>query len=63
VAFVESRLSTLAGHEALEGALEVAGDPAITHGGCVIESDLGELDARLETRVSELGRALGWERR
>jgi flagellar biosynthesis/type III secretory pathway protein FliH len=62
VAFVESRLSTLAAYEALEGALEVAGDPAITHGGCVIESDLGELDARIETRLSELCRALGWER-
>jgi flagellar assembly protein FliH len=62
VAFVESRLPALAGYEALEGALEVAGDPGIAHGGCVIESDLGELDARLETRLSELCRALGWER-
>lgn len=37
----------------------VEGDPAITRGGCVVETDLGELDARLEVQLGALARALG----
>jgi flagellar biosynthesis/type III secretory pathway protein FliH len=60
-AFVRSRLSQLLAAAELDGALQVVSDPAIEHGGCLIESEIGELDARLQTRLSELGRALGWE--
>jgi flagellar assembly protein FliH len=60
-AYVEGRVASLIEAVELKGALEVVADPAIEAGGCLIESSLGELDARLETRVSELARALGWE--
>ncbi|HEX4354548.1 MAG TPA: FliH/SctL family protein [Polyangiales bacterium] len=45
----------------LEGSIELRTDPAIARGGCLVESNLGELDARIETRVAELARALGLE--
>jgi flagellar biosynthesis/type III secretory pathway protein FliH len=60
-AFVEARLSKLREAAEYEGVLEVAADPAIDPGGCMIESEVGELDARVSTRLSELARALGWE--
>jgi flagellar assembly protein FliH len=34
-------------------------DPALTRGGCVVETELGTVDARLETRLDALARALG----
>jgi flagellar biosynthesis/type III secretory pathway protein FliH len=42
----------------LPEGVEVASDAAIARGGCVVESDLGELDARIETRLDALLRAL-----
>lgn len=39
--------------------LELRSDPALTRGGCVIESNLGELDARVETRLQLMAAALG----
>jgi flagellar biosynthesis/type III secretory pathway protein FliH len=45
----------------LDCPIELHSDAQITRGGCVIESNLGELDARIETRLSELARALGLE--
>lgn len=39
-------------------ALEVRPDPAIESGGCVIETDLGVIDARLETQLRVIERAL-----
>jgi flagellar biosynthesis/type III secretory pathway protein FliH len=60
-AYVQSRVASMIEAVELSGTLEVVADPAIETGGCLIESSLGELDARLTTRVSELARALGWE--
>jgi flagellar assembly protein FliH len=60
-AYVESRVASWMDAVELKGDLEVIADSAIESGGCVIESSLGQLDARLPTRVSELARALGWE--
>lgn len=34
--------------------LSINGDDSISRGGCVIETDLGKLDARMETRMSEM---------
>jgi flagellar assembly protein FliH len=45
----------------LEGSIELRADPAIARAGCLIESNLGELDARIETRLTALARALGLE--
>jgi type III secretion system HrpE/YscL family protein len=43
-----------------EGALPYAieEDPAIARGGCVIETELGEVDARIETKLAALEKAL-----
>lgn len=39
-------------------SLEIIADPSITPGGCVVESDLGSVDGRLETRTEALRAAL-----
>ena len=43
----------------LPGDIEVRADASISRGGCLVESSLGRIDARIETRLSELTRALG----
>ncbi|HEX2675594.1 MAG TPA: FliH/SctL family protein [Polyangiales bacterium] len=48
---------------ALEGTLEVRDDASLERGGVRIESNLGELDARVDTRLHELTRALRREPR
>jgi flagellar biosynthesis/type III secretory pathway protein FliH len=45
----------------LAGSLELRENDAISRGGCVIESNLGELDARIETRLYALAQALELE--
>lgn len=40
------------------GKLQVKSDSRITDGGCIIDSDLGIVDARLETRVTAIENAL-----
>jgi flagellar assembly protein FliH len=42
----------------LAGSLELRRDPSIARGGCIVESNIGELDARIETRLSLLAAAL-----
>lgn len=37
---------------------EVLCDPTLTRGGCVVESELGEVDARLEVRLDALAQAI-----
>ncbi|HET6599652.1 MAG TPA: FliH/SctL family protein, partial [Burkholderiaceae bacterium] len=52
-----------------EGAAEVLAargarllaDPAMTRGGCLVESDIGVIDASLETRWQRAAAALGTE--
>lgn len=36
----------------LRGSLTLTPDPGISRGGCVLRTDLGEIDARLETRLA-----------
>lgn len=47
----------------LSGVLTVSADASLDRGGCVLESDLGEIDARLETRLALALSLLqnGWE--
>lgn len=52
-------LAQLTEQQQLEGRLELRIDPNLTRGGCVIESNLGELDARVETRLNLMATALG----
>jgi len=58
-AWLERNLTKLHAHAELEGQLELRPDATIARGGCMIESTLGEIDARIETRIAELARALG----
>jgi flagellar biosynthesis/type III secretory pathway protein FliH len=51
-------LQELREQHTLASSLELRPDPSITRGGCVVESNIGELDARVETRLSRLARAL-----
>jgi flagellar biosynthesis/type III secretory pathway protein FliH len=44
--------SELCRRSELRGALSACVDPTIERGGCVLRSNLGEIDARLETRLS-----------
>ena len=43
----------------LESSVTLQPDAAMTRGGCMLESNLGGLDARIETRLALLGSALG----
>jgi type III secretion system HrpE/YscL family protein len=49
-------------HQAV-AAIEIVGDAALARGGCVVVSDIGTIDARVETRLErlqpELARVLG----
>jgi type III secretion system HrpE/YscL family protein len=45
----------------LPAELTVEPDAALTRGGCVLRSEIGTLDARVETQLAALARALGVE--
>ncbi|HWP98582.1 MAG TPA: FliH/SctL family protein [Syntrophomonadaceae bacterium] len=49
---------TLAQVGSREFSNELVADPRIEPGGCLIESDIGTVDARLETRVSKVENAI-----
>lgn len=51
-------LSELREQHTLASSLELRSDPTITRGGCVVESNIGDLDARVETRLTLLASAL-----
>jgi len=44
----------------LTGSVSVHADAGIQRGGCVVESSLGEIDARVETRLQLMAAALGF---
>ncbi|MEY4515176.1 MAG: hypothetical protein RLZZ450_7298, partial [Pseudomonadota bacterium] len=54
-----SAVAELCQQQQLAGSLRIESDPAITRGGCTLESNLGGLDARVETRLQLLAAALG----
>jgi flagellar biosynthesis/type III secretory pathway protein FliH len=51
LALLDSTETLRARHE-LRAPLSFEADETLSRGGCVIDSDLGQLDARLETRLS-----------
>lgn len=58
-------LEMVRGHEALlatgldkDVSFRLAPDTSIERGGCVIESDMGKIDARIETQLAAIERAL-----
>ena len=42
----------------LDGVLTLVADAGLSRGGCVVESNVGDVDARLETRVERVRAAL-----
>jgi flagellar assembly protein FliH len=57
-----ARVQTESGRAALDGVtaarVEVFPDPALLPGDCLVETDYGQIDGRLETRIAELRRAV-----
>ena len=41
--------------------LEIVADPAVARGGCMLESDYGQVDATVETQIAQLARFLDAE--
>ena len=52
------QLHDLRAQHTLATSLELRSDPTVTRGGCVVESNIGDLDARVETRLTLLASAL-----
>lgn len=50
----------IANSERISGGktIELAPDPTITRGGCIIETDFGSIDARIEQQFAEIERSL-----
>ena len=57
-AAVIARRDALAGRAPPAAALEIVGDDSVGRHGCVIETAVGRVDARLETQLDALERAL-----
>jgi flagellar assembly protein FliH len=57
-AFVQHHAAELLAKSRSNARIQVEGDEAITRGGCLVVSDIGSLDARLETRLDLMGRAM-----
>ena len=45
-----------------QSGVRVVGDPEITRGGCVVASELGRIDARVEVQLAAMAELLGCER-
>jgi len=56
-AYVRSRIGSLESTRR-RGEIEVSGSAAVRRGGCIVESDLGVIDARLETQLKTIEEAL-----
>jgi type III secretion protein L len=58
-ALLEASLAELRTGAELRGSLQLESDPALERGDCIVVSDAGVLDARIETQLLVLQRALG----
>jgi type III secretion system HrpE/YscL family protein len=57
-AVLAAELDALRERAGTSGSLRLHPDPSITRGGCIVHSDVGSLDARVETQLSAIARAL-----
>jgi Flagellar assembly protein FliH len=57
-AVVDRALPALTDAQAIDARIEIIADPTLQRGDCVLESNLGEIDARVESRLESLGSAL-----
>jgi flagellar biosynthesis/type III secretory pathway protein FliH len=58
---LEARLPALVAGASLSGSVQLEVDPALSRGDCVVISDAGVLDARVDTQLRALTHALGAE--
>jgi type III secretion protein L len=58
VAALEAALAAAIDHGKTREAIRVEGDPGVSRGGCIASSDVGTLDARVETQLAAIERAL-----
>lgn len=63
VAFVEAAQTELERLVTGPGSVHVVSDNTVAHGGCVLVSPVGEVDARIETKLSVLQTAFTAQRR
>jgi flagellar assembly protein FliH len=56
---LEASLAAIAARSERPVALRVEPDPQISRGGCVVRSEIGTLDAQVETQLAAFARALG----
>lgn len=56
---LEARLPGLCARAQLASTIRIEADAALARGDCVVISDAGVLDARIDTRLEALARALG----
>jgi flagellar biosynthesis/type III secretory pathway protein FliH len=56
---LEACLAPLRARSELSGSLALESDPQLARGDCVVISDAGVLDARIDTQLDALARALG----
>jgi type III secretion protein L len=56
---LEPRRMALLGRLGASAALTFAADDGVGRGGCIVETPVGRVDARLETQIAALERALG----
>jgi flagellar biosynthesis/type III secretory pathway protein FliH len=57
-AFVQHHASEVLASSSSKTRIQIEADPAIARGGCLVVSDIGSLDARLESRLDLMGRAM-----
>jgi flagellar biosynthesis/type III secretory pathway protein FliH len=55
----EARRAALAARAPAASAIELVADRSVGRFGCIVETPLGQVDARLETQLGALERALG----
>jgi type III secretion system HrpE/YscL family protein len=58
-AALEAALPAIRERATVSGTLRVEPDAGVARGGCVVHSDVGSLDARVETQLAAIARALG----
>jgi flagellar biosynthesis/type III secretory pathway protein FliH len=56
---VEALRARIGERAGVTGGFTVTTDVEVGRGGCVVESELGRIDARVETKLAALARAVG----
>jgi flagellar assembly protein FliH len=55
---LQASLPAICGHQGVRGRVTLREDPSVTEGGCILETDQCELDARIEISLKRIEEAL-----